>query len=216
MTATSICANPLAPRPIVRHLNGMRRRDLLIRLGVLGGGLAGAWWVRDHLLWPAPEVRFSGAAWLPWAAPRIPLPIAEATVGGVRTRALIDSGAQYSVIDRGLYERMGRPPTVDLPTVAYGLSGRPQLGKGATVEVRLGDAHMPRVRTAILDLGPLADADGVGTPLILGQDVLGKAVLDLDLADRRLRLLPPGAARPDRVSPVTVRKAGRALGVEVT
>ncbi|PSJ19505.1 peptidase aspartic, partial [Halomonas sp. ND22Bw] len=55
----------------------MRRRDLLIRLGLIAGGVGGAWWLRDHVLWKGPTVVFPavGASdWLPYAEPRASTP----------------------------------------------------------------------------------------------------------------------------------------------
>ena len=37
----------------------MRRRDLLIRLGLVAGGVGGAWWLRDHVVWRGPTVAFA-------------------------------------------------------------------------------------------------------------------------------------------------------------
>jgi hypothetical protein len=45
------------------------------------------------------------------------------------------------------------------------------------------------LRAAILELGPLAGDQGLGAPLILGQDVLRELVLELDTGRRRMRFL---------------------------
>ena len=195
----------------------MKRRDVLIRLGLLGAGVGGAWWLRDRVVWRKPQIVFGPADdWLPYAERRANVPTVMATVGGRPVRALIDSGAQFSVIDRSLFNDLGAPPTIDMPVVAYGVGGQPQLGKGVTLDVTVGQTRIPGLRAAILGLGPLASEEGLGTPLILGQDVLGEAMLDIDVARRRIRLLPRDAALPPEVSPVAVRRGGRALGTQVT
>ena len=59
------------------HVRRMRRRDLLIRLGLLGAGVGGAWWFRDYVLWREPEIVLPGAGdtgWLPYAEPRATTP----------------------------------------------------------------------------------------------------------------------------------------------
>lgn len=195
----------------------MRRRDILIRLGLLGGGLGAAWWFRDQVLWRRPDIDFGQSeAWLPWAERRVSTPTVVATLNGRPVRALIDSGAQYSVIDRSLMPEVDASRTFDMPIVAYGVGGQAQLGKGVTLDVGLGDTTLRGLRAAILDLGPLAARQGLGTPLILGQDVLGAALLDLDVAGRRLRLRPPGGAWPAEVREFPVRRLGTALGAQVS
>ena len=200
----------------------MRRRDVLTRLGLLGLGVGGAWWLRDHVLWPRPTLEFGAPGeWLNFVDPRAIVPTVKAVVAGHPVRALIDSGAQYSVIDRALFEALnqqsapnekgGLLKTFDMPIVAYGVGGQPQLGKGSTLDISVGQTRIPNLRTAILNLGPLAAEDGLGTPLILGQDILSNALLDIDVARRRLRLLPPNADLPANVAPLPVRRAGRAL-----
>lgn len=194
----------------------MKRRDVLIRLGVLGAGIGGAWWLRDNVVWRTPDLTFGDAAWLPFAERRASVPTVETVVAGRPVRALIDSGAQYSVIDRALFAELGAPGTFDMPVLAYGVGGQPQVGKGTTLDVTVGSTRIPGLRAAILELGPLAREDSLGAPLILGQDVLGQALLDLDLAGRKLRFLPRDTPLPDGVRPVEVRKRGTALQTQVS
>jgi len=199
----------------------MNRRGFLVRAGLLAGGLGAAWWVRDNVLWAAPDVDFgasSDSGWVPYAEPRASVPTVDVRIGGRTVRALIDSGAQYSVIDRGLYDSLGRPATFDLPLVAYGVSGQPQLGKGTTLAVGFGQMELTGLRAAILALGPLAAEQGLGTPLILGRDVLSGVVLDVDTQGRRVRMVAPDAfVRPAGMVEMPVRRAGSdSLSSEVT
>ncbi|CAN5384361.1 hypothetical protein BH09PSE1_BH09PSE1_01510 [soil metagenome] len=184
---------------------------------MIGAAVGGGWWLKDNVVWRRPDVVFDPAAgWLAYGAPRTSLPTVEATVGGRPVRALIDSGAQFSVIDKRLFASLGQSRTFDMPMLAYGVGGGAQLGKGTTLHVGLGGGRIDNLRAAILDLGPLASETGLGTPLILGQDVLSQGLLDIDAEKRRLRLLPPGSAVPDHVAPVDVRRVGRALGTTIT
>lgn len=198
----------------------MRRRDLLVRLGLLAAGVGGAWWLRDNVLWARPSVAFGpdgSTGWLPYDEPRADVPTVLVTVAGRRIRALVDSGAQYSVIDRTLFDALGLSSTFDMPLVAYGVGGQAQLGKGATLDVTVGAARLDGLRTAILSLGPLATTEGLSTPLILGQDVLGEAVLEIDTEARRLRLgRPDSYVVSDGLTPVAVRRSGRGLVTDAT
>lgn len=197
----------------------MNRRALLTRAALLAGGLAGAWWLRDHVLWRDPGVGFAGgdSGWLPYDERRAPVPTVRVTVAGQSVRALVDSGAQYSVIDRGLFQRLGLTRAFDLPLVAYGVGGEAQMGRGVTLDVAVGAMRITELRAAILSLGPLATGDGLAAPLILGQDLLGETVLELDAQGRRLRFLPRDAyVPPAGTAPIPVSRSRDALTTEVT
>lgn len=198
----------------------MNRRRFLTRAALLAGGLAGAWWLRDNVLWRDPAVTFpadGSSGWLPYDEPRVSLPTVSLQVAGQRVRALIDSGAEYSVIDRGLFETLGLTRAFDLPLVAFGVGGAPQLGRGTTLDLAVGSMRIATLRTAILALGPLAMRDGLSAPLILGQDVLGEAILELDTEARRLRFINRQAhVLPTDVASIPVRRSGGALSTTVT
>jgi predicted aspartyl protease len=200
----------------------MRRRDLLVRLGLIGATVAGGWWVRDNVLWRKPDIVLpADPEWLPFAERRASVPTVEIRLGDRRLRALIDSGAQYSVIDRGLLVEIGAAETFDMPILAYGVGGQAQVGKGVTLDLAVGATRISRLRAAILGLGPIASEAGLGAPIILGQDVLGEVMLDLDVARRRLRFLPRkqaggGPAIPENLAPVAVQRAGGAIRTTVT
>lgn len=198
----------------------MRRRDVLIRLGLIGAAGAGLFWVRDNVIWGGPTVSLppdGTTGWLDWARPRLASPTVRATVNGREVLALVDSGAQYSVIDRSLFQDLGLTRTFDVPLVAFGVGGGGQTGRGVTVDVAVGPMRLSGLRAAVLDLGPLARAEGVGSPLILGQDVMRAAMLALDTPGRRLAFTAHEVHRPDPdMAEVSVRLERGALMVEVS
>lgn len=199
----------------------MNRRNLLIRAVGLAAVAGGAWWARETLFWPAPELTFGEAGatpWLPYAR-RANVPTVRVRVEGREVIALIDTGAQYSVIDRRLVEALPpqRRSIFDMPLIAYGVGGGSQMGRGTTVEATLPGLVIGKLRAAILDLGPLASEEGLNTPLILGRDVLEHLVLALDPARRHVRLIGRDAfVRPPDLVPAEVRRAGGGLVAEVT
>lgn len=199
----------------------MNRRTLLIRAAGLLAVAGGAWWARDHLLWPKPRLTFGseGATpWLPYAR-RSATPTVRVQVEGRSVLALIDSGAQYSVIDRALFDTLpseGRS-LFDMPLVAYGVGGGAQVGRGTSLDITLPGLAISGLRAGILNLGPLASEDGLRTPLILGQDVLGEAVLALDPRRRYARLVSREAfVRPPDLMEAAVERQGTALVAHLT
>lgn len=197
----------------------MRRRSFLIRAALAAGAVAGGFWLKDHVVWRRPEVRFpqdGTSGWLDFAADNASTPTVRVRIGDREVTALVDSGAQYSVIDRALFEALGLTSVFDMPLVAYGVGGRPQVGRGVTLALSAGAMEVSGLRAAILDLGPLAQAEGLSAPLILGQDVLGASVVELD-ARRRIRFVEPsGHEVPAAVRPVAVRRSGTALMTEIS
>ena len=205
----------------VRSMSGaMRRRSFLIRAGAAAAAVGGGLWLKDHVIWRRPKLAFpkgGTSGWSPFVVRDASTPTMRARIAGREITALIDSGAQYSVIDRALVEALGLTTFFDMPLVAYGVGGQPQVGRGVTLDLTIGGLSVAGLRTAILDLGPLADEAGLGAPLVLGQDLLGEAMLDLDLKRRRARLSDPGSlVVSPALRPVPVRRSGTALTAETT
>lgn len=192
----------------------MRRRSFLIRAALAAGAVAGGFWLKDNVIWRRPEVLFpdeGSSGWLDFPVRNASTPTVRIRVGGREVTALVDSGAQYSVIDRALFEELGLTSVFDMPLVAYGVGGQPQVGRGVTLALSVGAMQVNGLRAAILDLGPLAAEEGLSAPLILGQDVLGASVVEMD-PHRRIRFLEPSRhSVPPAVRPVEVRRAGTAL-----
>src|SRR5690606_34539054 len=108
----------------------------------LGLGVGGAILLRDQVFWREPEPRIAGGrtAWLDFAEPRYATVTIRARVNGRDVEALVDSGAQRSVIHRDLARELGLGGLHQLstPLLAYGVGGRPQLGEAVSLEVEVG------------------------------------------------------------------------------
>ena len=197
----------------------MKRRTFLLRAVGAAAVVGGAYWLKDQVLWPAPKLAFGaeGSGWLDFAVRNTTVPTVEIELGGRKVTALLDTGAQYSVIDRGLVDELGLGDRFDLPLIAYGVGGEPQTGKGVSLDIRIGALDVPRLRAAILDLGPLASAEGLGAQLVLGQDLFSACVMELDLKARRMRLSDPASFAPSSdMMEAEVRLKGTALTTEIT
>lgn len=179
--------------------------------------------MKDNVLWRRPKVAFANdRAWASLHENSLPLPVVKAQIMGREVLALIDSGAQYSVVHAALAEELmaqaGAIKTFDMPMIAYGVGGQAQLGRGTTVDVTLPGVEVRDLRAAILDLGPLASSKGMDVGLIIGRDILAKVVLELDIGRERVRISNPDGWQPaPDLRPLVSHMAGaNALGLEVT
>jgi predicted aspartyl protease len=184
------------------------RRAFLLRAAALGGAAGALWLVRDRLPWPPLEVRFTQGPATPWA--RLPargglieIPV---LADGVRIRAAVDSGAQFSAIDGALAERLGLARTIAAPLIAYGVSGGPNLTHTVKLGLQLPGLEIPHLKAAALPLADIAFATGRDFQLLIGRDVLSRVVLEADFPAGRVRFLAPGTFRPPRDAEVVPLK----------
>lgn len=169
------------------------RRSLLIGLAAAAGGL---FLIRDRLPWPPLSTRFANGRDTPWLPiPKGGLMEIEANVNGRAIHAIIDSGAQFSAIDRTLAERLDLPRTLAAPLLAYGVSGGPTLTHTVHLDLAVPGLTVPGLRAAALDLAPIAQATGRMFQLLIGRDVLNRLVVEADFPLRRTRFLAAGAYR---------------------
>jgi predicted aspartyl protease len=193
------------------------RRAFLSQLGLLAAGAGGAWYLRDHVLWRPPTIVFAADAaatdWLPFEAERGVI-IIDALANGHPVKALVDSGAQASAVDLALVQTLSLPLSAMSPVIAFGVSGAPQVGRAAKLDVQLGALTLRGLKAAAVELGPISRA---GVSVILGQDVLQGLIADIDFPRARLAFrrpetfqLPPGALA------VPARRANRQLLTTVT
>lgn len=195
------------------------RRALLTQLAALGLLAGGALVVRDRIVWPEPRPVFDpkGGGWMPFTLPGRSLITVLVGVGETPVHALVDSGAQYTTIDRAAAEAMGLLEGLSMPMVAMGVGGGGQVAQSVTLDLDLGGVRVPGLRAAALDLGGLSEAIGLPTPLIIGFDVLSTLIAEIDFASRQLRFRPrQGFTPPAGAVPAPVRRKGRALLAQVT
>lgn len=177
----------------------MISRRVLLRRAAWAAAAAGAIFaVRDRLPWPPLDVRFADGRATPWQRlpPRPGVVELAVSVNGAPARAVIDSGAQISVVDAGLAARLGLPRVVAAPLLAFGVAGPPQLTHTVHLDLAAQGLAAPGLRAAVLDLAAVARASGRTFDLLIGRDVLRHVVLDADFPLGRARLMASGAWRP--------------------
>ncbi|MHC3127966.1 hypothetical protein OB03_12085 [Brevundimonas sp. GN22] len=195
----------------------MNRRSFLLRGAFAASAVGAGYWLKDQFVWGRPKLTFEGAeVWHPLLQTIADVPVIDVQIDGRPVRALIDSGAQYSVLDQALGQRLSRTP-FNMPVVAYGVGGQPQVGRGMTIEVALPGVRVTKLKTALLDLGPLARDAALGVGLIIGRDLMREAVIELDWERKRVRFSDPSAWRPvPELWAVPVELSGDAMAAIVS
>ena len=178
--------------------HGYTRRVLARQLALLGLGLGAAWWLRERYLFPKPVVEFVGGAretgWLPLPDPGGLVELT-AHVAGIPIPVVVDSGAQFSAIDRNLAQRLGLKAAA-LPLLAFGVSGQPSLTHTVALDLTIGALQVRGVRAATLELLTLSGAIRRPFAMLIGRDVLRALIADIDWPNGRVRLLAPEAFSP--------------------
>ncbi len=119
-------------------------------------------------------------------------------MNGAPVRAVVDSGAQFSAIDRPLAQRMALPRTVAAPILAYGVSGGPSLTHTVRLDLGVPGLAVPGVRAATLDLAAISASTGRDFQLLIGRDVLRHVIVEADFPRDRARFLARDAYHPPR------------------
>ncbi|MET0183277.1 MAG: retroviral-like aspartic protease family protein [Caulobacterales bacterium] len=136
----------------------------------------------------------SGFVSIPGELRRQHLLVVDVVIDGVRAKALVDTGAEFSLINRALATRLR---TVRADDDGYAVSGAgPQSAFSEASEValirrlRLGSAQMGGVRAFLADLPVFRDLSGREEPaIVIGMDVWRRAnVIAIDYARAELQL----------------------------
>ncbi|HEV2533395.1 retroviral-like aspartic protease family protein, partial [Phenylobacterium sp.] len=198
---------------------GYTRRVLLRQLALLGGGLGAAWWLRERYLFPTPTVEFAdGASDSGWMALPDPAGLVElpARVGGIPIRVVVDSGAQFSAIDRRLAQRLGLKDS-PIPLLAFGVSGAPALTHTVSLDLAIGPLQLRGMRAATLELLTLSGVIRRPFAMLIGRDVLRALAVDIDWPNGRARFVRPEAFQPPPGAAVAkTRSQGGALMTSVS
>jgi len=109
-----------------------------------------------------------------------------ASVDGHQVLALLDSGASRSVIDTAYAASIGLKSHGAFAN--NGANGLETSGHIDGTRIEVGDLRMRRLTLATLDLGATL---GPSRPLILGEEVFDRAVVDIDFAGHRVAFRDP-------------------------
>ena len=116
---------------------------------------------------------------------------------------LLDTGAGGIMVNRKLAEKAGLTP---ISAVHYGGIGDKGLQSGYTAvadHIRVGELEFQDCVVSVSDKGSVADEDG-----LIGADVFGTYLVDIDLPGMRLKLSPLPKRPEDTVAPTSLNSEG--------
>jgi hypothetical protein len=113
------------------------------------------------------------------------------TINGVETMAILDSGAELSVIDAAFAAKAG--VTGQGAVHAQGTGGTTTASIATNVEIALSGAKLSGLAPAIIDLSELNSRFGRPLNVIIGRELFNEAVVDVDYAGKMLTLHDAGS-----------------------
>src|SRR5450759_2054210 len=116
---------------------------------------------------------------------------------------LLDTGAGGIMVSRKVAEKAG---LTRISAVHYGGIGDKGLQSGYTAvadHIRIGELEFQHCVVAVSDKGSVADEDG-----LIGADVLGAYLIDIDLPGMRLKLAPLPKRPENTVAPKSLNREG--------
>ena len=122
-----------------------------------------------------------------------------ASINGVSISAIIDTGATRSVVSKAWAERLGLPVSGTLSAAALTAQVSGTLYRVQTLG--LGDVVVHNVDISSFDVSALEDSLSRELPLVVGQDLLASAILEVDFPKARARL--SASLDPNRVERYT-------------
>jgi predicted aspartyl protease len=126
----------------------------------------------------------------PETAVRLPV-----SLEGVSAIATLDTGVSTTIVDSRLASRFGITP-VSSATVRGNVNAA-RGAWGSAVKVTLGNAVIQLPRVMLLDLTAASSPSGTPIEVILGYDIFGGGILDIDLAARRIAFRSAATFRPE-------------------
>ena len=131
----------------------------------------------------------SSTGWIPFeyfGGRRIFIPT---KVNGRDVVVLLDSGAQASVIDKGLARSIGLKPKGEANLQGSGGDETAAITDGVTVEI--GALKLSNLTAISIDLQSHAGELGHALPFVLGDELFREVAVDIDFANRRVAFRDP-------------------------
>lgn len=117
-----------------------------------------------------------------------------ASVNGLDTHVMLDSGAEATVLDQTWAAAHGIKPSGKVVAVGTGGVQEAQLASGVTI--RIGDLELKNLTVALIDLSAIEKLIGRPMPVVLGKEVFNELVVDLDFQGKTIAFHEPASFKP--------------------
>jgi thioredoxin-like negative regulator of GroEL len=105
------------------------------------------------------------------------------SVNGTKANLLLDTGASGIVIDRGIAEKSGLARLSETSVWGIGDKGANAGWIGLANSIKIGELEFQNCPVTVMDKRSVADENG-----LIGADVFGSFLVDIDIPGRKLRL----------------------------
>lgn len=149
---------------------------------------------------PPPTIAAAETATVPFELYRGNRVAVAAKVNGHDVRAMLDSGASATTLDRAYAKSINFPK--GQPVDAHGSGGvvDAELVSGVTLEI--GGMRFENMTVAVMDLAPVAKQLGRPLPLVVGRELFNTAAIEFGWAENRLTITPASIFTPPAGSTV--------------
>jgi hypothetical protein len=137
-----------------------------------------------------------------------------ATVGGRETPALLDSGAQTTLMSPALADKLGL--AVNGRESLRGTSGSQQAGFARGLSIEVGPLRLTNLTAVVSDMSGLEKAMGRPTPIVLGKEVFNAVVVDLDYPRSRIAFHDPTSYHPPTDAHASALKSGASYALPLS
>lgn len=141
------------------------------------------------------ESRFDDHAastgWLPFQKPDDRHLVIRVQLNGVSTEAVLDSGVGVTVLDINFAAKLGLHRRAEFQGI--GLTGGANGSVAEGILIRVGNLSVRTQTTSLFDMAALSAAAGRQLVAIIGRDLFGASVVDIDFAKRQIAFRSPAA-----------------------
>lgn len=138
-----------------------------------------------------------------------------ARVNGRSVEVLLDSGADFTALDRAFAQVIGLQTFGQ--TATGGVGGQSQSTVGSDVMIEIANLRLDHPTVGVLDLSSLAGSLSAPVPVILGRPAFERMIVDIDFAGKTIAFHDPAQFQvPAGVRTVELRRVGPARAVPVS
>lgn len=139
-----------------------------------------------------------------------------AKVKGTAVKVLLDSGADFSVVDKGFADKAGIKYSGK--GVASGAGGETDAYYAEALEMQIGAMTIDNRNVGVIDMSDVSRRLNIPLPFVLGEDVFNQLIVDIDFDKAEIAFHDPDGFTPPPgavVVPVTAGEGIRSVPISV-